>query len=145
MLHFSPPTHRCMPPAPRTVAPLTPAAYLRLRRKAAGVSIANAARRLAPNNVGEASALIALLETDGAAARYVETLHGLRDAFPFDVDLYVQLRDAPADAHPRVCRGCGCSHWNPCVAADDTGTCGWASDDACTRCAGDPLPITVHQ
>jgi len=145
MLHVTTSTHRCVPLAAAQVAPLTPAAYLRLRRAAAGVSVSDAARRIAPNNQADATRLIRQLETDGTAARYVETIHGLRDAYALDVDVYLQLRDAPADVHPRICTGCGCSHWDPCGLPDDGGSCAWTNDTTCTRCSGEAFPITVYQ
>ena len=145
MLHVTFSIHRCVPLAAARVAPLTPAAYLRLRRAAAGVSVSDAARRIAPNNQADAAKLIRQLETDGTAARYVETIRGLRDAYPLDVDVYLQLRDAPADAHPRICDGCGCSHWDPCGLPDDAGSCAWTNETTCTRCSGEAFPITVYQ
>lgn len=145
MLHLPSSTHRCVPLEAASIAPITPAGYLRLRRTAAGVSVAEAARRIAPNNQSEVVALIRLLETDGAAARYLETIYGLREAYPLDVDVYLQLRDTPSEARPKICTGCGCSHWDPCVAPDDAGTCAWSSDTTCTRCSGEPFPVTVYQ
>ena len=145
MLHVSSSTHRCVTLKTALIAPVTPAGYLRLRRNAAGVSVADAAKVIAPNNRAEGVALIRLLETDGAAARYVETIHALRDAYPVDADVYLQLRDGPAATHPRICAGCGCSHWDPCVAPDDVGTCTFADEKTCTRCSGVAFPRTVYQ
>jgi len=67
------------------------------------------------------------------------------DAYPLDVDVYLQLRDAPADARPRICVGCGCSHWDPCGLPDDAGSCAWTNETTCTRCSGEAFPITVYQ
>lgn len=145
MLHSLSTIHRCTPRDVAVIAPITPAGYLRLRRNAAGVSVADAARRIAPNNQAEGAALIRLLETDGSAARYVETIYALKEAYPLDVDVYVQLRDTAPDAHPKICTSCGCSHWDPCVASDDAGTCSGSSDTTCTRCSGEAFPVTVYQ
>ena len=131
-------------PAPSVLSPLSPAGYLRLRRKAAGLSVETVARRISANNQDEARALVCLLETEGTKARYRETVEGFADAFPIDVDVYMQLRDTPGDQHPRICRGCGCSEWDPCVAGDGTHTCAWHGLATCTRCVGEPA-VPVHQ
>lgn len=115
--------------------PLKPSAYLKLRRVAAGLSIADVARIIAPKDVDrrEAVALVAMLEADGCRARNPETLQALQRAFQFDVAVYLQLADEPAGRHPSVCRTCGCSEWDPCQHAD--GRCGWANHTSCTHCA----------
>ncbi|MFA6125053.1 MAG: hypothetical protein WCS75_01405 [Sphingomonas sp.] len=115
--------------------PLKPSAYLKLRRVAAGLSIADVARIIAPDNADrrEAVALVALLEAGGSVARKPQTLRTLQRAFRFDAAVYRQLAEAPVDRHPTVCRTCGCSEWDPCQDGD--GRCGWASPTACTRCA----------
>lgn len=120
-----------------TDAPLRPHEYLRLRRQAAGMSISAVAIMMMGNSreVPAAMDLIRSLETAGITARHDVTLAALRTAFPFDVDVYRQLRDEPADRHPRICRGCGCSEWDPCDSGH--GACAWASAHACTRCVGD--------
>lgn len=123
-------------PAPDTGA-LIPAAYLKLRRLAAGLSVEQVARRIAPRarDQAEATALIYLLETPGVRARHTETLIMLAKVFPFDPLVYRQLAEEPADRHPRVCRGCGCSHWDPCRAPFEEEKCAWATLTCCTRCA----------
>lgn len=122
------------------VVPLTPAAYLRLRRETAGLSIAAVAGAVAKRHRTESprlpldltTALIASLESPGTKARHRETLDALRAVFAFDPDVYRQLADEPADRHPRVCRGCGCSRWDACD--EDGQGCAWATSTACTRC-----------
>lgn len=143
MIHFALPTDHCRP-APSLLRPLSPAGYLRLRLKAAGLSVDTVARRISANNQPEAKALVFLLETEGTKARYRETIDAFADAFPIDADVYVQLGDAPADQHPRICRGCGYSEWDPCVAADGTHACSWRGLVTCTRCVGEPA-VPVHQ
>ena len=143
MIHFALPTERCRP-SPSLLSPLSPAGYLQLRRKAAGLSVDTVARRISANNQAEAKALVCLLESEGTRARYRETIDAFADAFPIDADVYMQLRDAPADQHPRICRGCGCSEWDPCVAGDGTPTCSWHGLATCTRCVGEPA-VPVHQ
>ncbi|WP_267383222.1 hypothetical protein [Sphingomonas sp. GC_Shp_2] len=81
--------------------------------------------------------LISVLETPGARARYRASLERLRTVFAFDVDVYYQLADEPADRHPRICRSCGCSDWD---ARDEGGEpCAWSTDASCTRCIGAAL------
>ncbi|WCM29216.1 hypothetical protein NDN01_10155 [Sphingomonas sp. QA11] len=114
---------------------MTAAGYIRLRRLSAGFTVEQVAERLAPRmrDRSEAIALIRMLETDGARARHNATLSALARVFPFDLAVYRQLLDEPADRHPAICRGCGCTHWDPCE--DQQRMCGWATPDQCTRCA----------
>jgi hypothetical protein len=144
MLHFALPTERHQA-ATVALPPVTPAAYLKLRREAAGLSVAAAARRLnGGQSFEQAARLIRQLEAKGVTARDRETVIGLADAFPLDPDVYMQLCGAPAHQHPSICRGCGCSEWDPCVSADGAHRCGWASRAACTRC-GEASSAPVRQ
>ncbi|MFD1949910.1 hypothetical protein ACFSGX_03890 [Sphingomonas arantia] len=113
---------------------MTPAAYLRLRRVAAGLSIGDVATVLAPRiaNRRTAFALVRLWEADGVIAEPTDVIR-LRAAFRFDVAVYRQLCEGPEDRHPRICTGCACSERDPCLS-ELAGTCGWASDTLCTRC-----------
>ena len=126
-----------VPAAPQLQPPpLKPDAYLKLRRRAAGLSIVDVARIIAPRerDRAEAVALVAMLDAPGCRARHSETLDALRSAFQFDPSVYRQLADEPADRHPTVCRGCGCSEWDP--REDQHGACAWSGHTDCTRCAG---------
>jgi len=116
-------------------APLTPAAYLKLRRTAAGLTIAQVAEIIAPLQAdrSEATAFVGLVEADGVIALRETTLDLLQSAYSFDPDVYRQLSAEPAERHPRICRGCGCSTYDPCVR--DGQCCAWASDSCCTTCA----------
>ena len=116
---------------------LSPAAYLRLRREAAGRSVREVAAMIVDtgDDVAMALDLVRVLETPGNTARQHETLDRLQRAFPFDPSVYRQLATDPVDQHPRICRGCGCSRWDACCSAE--GACSWSSDTACTRCTGD--------
>jgi len=127
-------------------AALSSAAYIRLRREAAGMSIKEVAGMLARNadEVATALNLIYALETPGNTARRPETLEALRSVFPFDPDVYRQLATDPVDSHPRICRGCGCSLWDPCTS-DEHGACAWATDKACTACLPDTAPVECCQ
>lgn len=117
-------------------APMTPAAYLRLRREDARLTIAQVAERLPTRHVdaGLAASVIRTLETPGARARHRATLDALRTVFPFDIDVYRQLCEEPAERHPQICRGCGCSTYDACVEADGHTCCAWALPTLCTRC-----------
>ena len=141
MIHFSTFASRLRASAPSTVLePLTAPAYLRLRRKAARLSIEQVAARIAPSITDRPDAvlLVTMLEGEGTKARHRETLDRLNSAFSLDPDVYRQLATEPADRHPQVCRGCGCSHWDPCICGDGTGTCGWAAPNICTSCSSEP-------
>ncbi len=118
-------------------APLAAAAYIKLRREAAGLTIRQVASIIAPkaSRYAEALSLVTMLETDGVRARHTDTLIALRKAFPFDIVVYRQLADDPADRHPTVCRGCGCSEWDPCRPRYAAEFCGWENSTTCTGCA----------
>lgn len=131
---------RTPPPPPvgdRLRAPLTPAGYIRLRRKASDLSIDQVAERIASKgaDLAEVRALVRMLETDGVKARSLDAIELLRVAFPIDPAVYHQLATEPADRHPSICRGCGCSHHDPCGDGVEL-ACGWAMRDLCTRCSG---------
>lgn len=123
-------------PSIAACTPVTPDAYLRLRRIAAGISRDEVARRIAhgPRDVSIAAQLVRSLETPGVRARLRATLDRLRTVYPFDQDVYHQLYNAPASAHPRICRGCGVSAWDMETAPGvDAG--GWHDDATCLACA----------
>jgi hypothetical protein len=139
MRHFQPPPRRSraaiLPPTP--LAAMSPGRYLQLRREAAGLSISDVADRLVALDDKlmreEAAALIRLLELPTAKARFRATLDRLRTIFTFDIAVYLQLTDEPADRHPKICRGCGCTQWDAC--SDEHGhTCFWAEPGLCSGC-----------
>ncbi|MDF2495194.1 hypothetical protein [Sphingomonas sp.] len=112
---------------------MTPSLYLRLRREAAGLSRIQVAQRLYDiqikrvfgdrrprrlyDSVAQALATVRQLEAPGAYARYRPMIDFLGGVVPLDVDVYHQLRNEPADRHPLVCRGCGCSMHDACGGA----------------------------
>ncbi len=122
-------------PAEQLLPPLTAADYLRLRREAAKLSIPAVAARMASNSVdrGQAAEFLRLIEKPGTRVTRTDTLLRLQAIFPFDPAVYGQLIDEPADRHPQICRGCGCSHWDPCDE-DGNGPCAWSTPSSCTRC-----------
>lgn len=115
---------------------LTPSDYLRLRRIAAGLSIADAARRLveSPADRPRAEGFLRRLETPGRTALYRSTILHLLQAFPFDPDVYWQLAEEPPHRQPRICRGCGCSAHDRCSDAEGV-ACRWIAQDRCSACS----------
>jgi len=121
------------PPASPTLPALTSGAYLKLRREAAGKTIADVAFVITyPGPTRDRwSALLAQAEENKLSLDR-EQLEVLRQAFPFDPFIYECLRDeVPAG---RICRGCGCS-WNDACVGSST-TCAWSSSDPdiCSHC-----------
>lgn len=115
--------------------PISPATYVSLRRAASGRSIEQAAAVIAStsDHQAEVRALIRLLETPGTIARSLDSIALLQSAFPIDPAVYHQLATEPADRHPQICRGCGCSQNDACVRAE-LGNCAWAGAGICTGC-----------
>lgn len=115
---------------------ITPSDYLRLRRVAARLSIAEAADRLIDSRADHrrAVAFLRRLETPGRTALYRSTIAHLLQAFPFDPDVYWQLAEGPLQRHPRICRGCGCSAHDRC-ADGEGGECHWIEQDRCSACS----------
>lgn len=125
-------------PPSTVVPPLTPAGYLTLCRKRAGVTIEQAASRIAPRDMVDiAERLLRDLERPGTVAKRTHTLLRISYAFPLNVAVYRQLAEAPPERHPAVCRGCGLT------AADNVEACGDAvrmvSATSCARCDEAPL------
>lgn len=116
-------------------ATMTAPRYLQLRRLAARMTVKDVAERLAPRlrDRAAATALVALLETEGAVARHDTTLAALGHVFAFDPLVYRQVSETPADRHPEICEGCGCSHWDPCES--ESGCCSWSAPGQCSHCA----------
>lgn len=116
---------------------MTPANYLRLRRKASGLTLEQVAERLMPR-AGFRPMVVAflrVLETDGCTARHRDHIERLTSVYPLDPDVYFQLVSDPADRLPRICSGCGCSAFDPCRHGDDV--CGFVAADACNRCTSE--------
>ena len=133
---------------------LSPGAYLRKRREAAGLGIPVVAIELArlpmarriPNVVqlAELAGRIERAET-GAEPLTRPQAELLRAVYPFEPEIYLRLiafvaNPAIALPVPSLCRECGCSWHDACV--DEHGPCAWAdeSESLCTACAPDPEP-----
>ena len=132
--------------------PLTPAAYLRLRREAVGyepdrfardyatIAAHGQATHVPPLSVAEGRIAfrrlrneLALLEQPGAIATSDATLRRIAALIPFDPAVYRQLANDPAAQHPRVCRSCGCSGHDAC--SHDDSVCTWVTAALCSHCA----------
>jgi len=138
MMHVFPDSFRPAPAevdaAAQPLPPITPAAYLRLRRVHAGLTVAQLAGRITsdPAQHSMATAMLHLLETPGVVARHRDTTRALARVLPFDAAVYWQLATDPVEAHPRICRGCGYTVWDAYSVEDML--LGWATDTSCTRC-----------
>lgn len=119
-------------------APMCPGNYLRLRRTAAGLTIADVAARLAEE--GEDPAELALsIENierhdvdDMRAQRHLTLLDRLRGAFAFDQRVYTSL--VAVISNPKrpitpICVGCACSWADPCLeqVGDELRPCSWGT------------------
>lgn len=141
-------------PDPTAPRPLTPGAYLKHRRQAAGLAIADVARavetepRIAEHLRGE---LIELIEAD-AQPMTLTTIVALRVAFRFDIEALFAFELARLagleTAAPRVCRICACSERDPCMVTPrggewtDRHPCGWVTRDLCSACST-PLAVVA--
>lgn len=153
MRHFTPPAR---PAAPLlATGPLDAADYLALRIAAAGHKLDTFARAViaiqdhgrpvpAERPTVEESRLrfrqmrndVALATRHGARLRDAALLDVIAAVIPFDPAVYRQLAGEPADRHPAVCRGCGCSGNDPCIAEHDGAehVCRTAIRGLCTHC-----------
>ncbi|CAN5370590.1 hypothetical protein BH10PSE14_BH10PSE14_04620 [soil metagenome] len=121
----------------------TPGAWLKLRRQAARLSIADVAAMTATEpRVAEhvRAGWLDLIEADAMPASFA-TIVALRHAYPFDLHVLEQLvaisLGAPLPA-PRLCRICGCSEHDPCEVAG--AGCWWVRGDVCSACSPDTAP-----
>ena len=140
-----------------TAEPLTPAAYVALRRRAAGFTVENLARALVTVGIhgrrhrptarqiatmqARAADHVRLMEQPGATVVSHDALRLLQSVMPFDPAVYRQLIDAPANRQSRICRGCGCSGHDPCVSEVDRveSICRMLSPELCSHCVDDEL------
>jgi hypothetical protein len=151
---------------------LSPGAYLRKRREAAGVTLDDMAAQLAglpwrvrPPHPSDVALMLERLEAAEADRDNLTVLQAslVLNVFPLDIEVYEQLllhhhaRRAPWIARsvpiPRVCRRCACSDRDGCRT--DRGMCAWARGEPalCTACerieraaadvGGQPDPFTA--
>jgi hypothetical protein len=114
--------------------PMTPETYIRLRREAAGLTIAKAAlpfyRR--EEHRADVEAVLRDAETPGVKLKQ-HVAQTLPRAFPFDPNVYRQLCEDPPERHPSLCRGCACSIQTPCSTQQGF-HCRITQDGICTAC-----------
>lgn len=116
---------------------IMPWEYARLRRKAAGVTIEQAARPYwhRPEHRDDVERMVRRLEEPG----YRMTDHfyaaDMSRSYPFSVDVYRQLCLLPPHQHPKLCRKCGWDeHSDQCDLNGDYVTWSREQDRICTRC-----------
>ena len=120
---------------PGLLPPLEPWEYIRLRRQAAGQTIAQAARPHwhRPEHRADVEATTARIEQPGYLLRADHLVELIPRSFEFDTAVYRQLRDEPPERHPTVCRGCGCTPWQACHVGDGK-ECTIGDDSTCSAC-----------
>lgn len=125
---------------------LSPGAYLKHRRQAARLTIADVAARTATEpKVAEhlRAALLELIEADAAPASFA-TIVALRAVYRFDMHVLERLvaisLGAPLPA-PRLCKFCACSEHDPCEV--DGAGCWWVGADVCCACSPDTQPASA--
>lgn len=113
---------------------MTPGAYLRVRRQAAGLSLDDVAVRLAVEPAYPAMSRaewLAAMEEDIAPVA-PDTARALRQVFAFDLIVL----DRIANGMPvEICRGCACSWYDACETKH--GGCYWVEVDLCSVCAAE--------
>ena len=123
--------------------PLTPGAYLKMRRCARGFSVADVAEKIAtvPRLAEHARVeLLELIEADAAPVSFA-TLVVLNNVYSFDFEVLATLERISLGADvpmPQVCRICACSTYDPCIRLPGyicAHTCSWAEYDLCSTCA----------
>ncbi|WP_019833799.1 hypothetical protein [Sphingomonas sp. PR090111-T3T-6A] len=120
-------------------APIRPWEYVRMRRRSAGLTIAEAAKPFYQHHDHreDVENNLRMFERPGVRIKRVRDLDLVR-AFPFDPGIYTQLADDPAEQHPRLCRRCGWDEW--AGGFDRQGNdLRWSEEQPafCTRCETD--------
>lgn len=120
-------------PAARPV--VMPWQYVRMRRQAAGLTIAQVANDfwVRPEHREEVESRFVDLERENFRFQFLYRTEGLR--YTFSRDIYRQLADLPPHQHPRLCLACGWDQWTR--EYDTRGqeiTWSEADPDLCTRC-----------
>lgn len=118
---------------------ITPGAYLKMRRCAAGLSAADVAARVHTEPQVDERARrewIELIEADAQPAT-LRTIIALKKIYPFDLQVLVRLEQivqGAALSAPRLCQFCGCSDNDACMAGNRP--CSWVGPVVCSTCAG---------
>lgn len=116
---------------------MTPGTYLRKRREAARLSIADVAAKISTiPRMAEHIRMdwLELIESDQMPATFY-TIVALHQIVPFSIDALVALSVEGREA-PQLCRICGCSDLDPCQVGSAGFTCSWVPNDStlCTTC-----------
>ena len=102
---------------------MTPGRYLQLRRIAAGIAV---------DGLSLSQDAVEAIEADVRPPTDIE-LQAMAWAFDFDNAVLIGLARG---IQSRLCRTCGCSEWDPCVAGlAGAGSCYWVERDLCSTCA----------
>ncbi len=116
---------------------MTPGAYLKHRRTAAGLDLHDVAAALATEpKLAEhvRASWIERIEADIVPMSF-STIVALRRSFRFDLDVLAQLAaiamHSPIEP-PRLCRICACSEADSCLG--HCGACSWVDEDLCSAC-----------
>ena len=118
---------------------LTPGAYLKLRRTAAGFCLGDVAQRLAAEPHIDERARAGWLELVEADEQPVNltSIVALRRVFPFDLEVLISLEriaQGSAEMPHAICRVCGCTEYDACCTDYGDG-CWWSEEDLCSACA----------
>jgi len=129
-------------------ASLAAGAYLRKRREAARLTIADVATIITGLLEDDARTIDLMLVLDrvesGDSPCPPELLDNLGHAIRFVPEIYAAL--LAGTGVPPICRDCACSWTDPCVHSDGE-ACAWAQPDLCTACAvtsGAPAPVRAR-
>lgn len=148
----------------QTKHPLSPGAYLRKRREAAGIELEDLALMLDSDPAVSAlsrAELLASVErgetpvTEDLVRAVLRLMDNLRSGFRLDPVVWVRLIGMAAGddiAPPRLCAGCACSELDPCIAGEpgQQTACHWVAADLCSACAPAApakgnLPVTAQR
>jgi hypothetical protein len=121
-------------------AAVMPWDYIRMRREAAGLSIAQAARPFWHHGAHQADVERNFRRIETVGIR-MKRLWSMTRAFPLSLTVYRQLCDTPADRHPRLCRACGWDEWTPQLDVEGF-DCTWAQADP-RICSSAPRPAAA--
>jgi hypothetical protein len=125
--------------------------YLRKRREAAGLTIADVAARLVPLELDRRLWRTEEANCVGMSRRDISLLRGV---FPFDPAILRRLIEG--DESDQICRRCGCSEQDACsdqhpgagIFFVEPVGCHWVAHDLCSACAAvggsRPTPHHLH-
>lgn len=120
---------------PTPLPPIRAWEYLRMRREAAGLTIAQSARPhwKNPAHREDVERNLAHFEQPGVVIK-PWFAGDMNRAFPFDALIYRQLAEDPPHQHPRLCRTCGWDEWTEANDLQGNSITWGEAADTCTRC-----------